>query len=181
MRYTIPCCFKPASSNIRRSKRRTATQEEGQRSEDSEVPPFLISIFFGPIVLRPQIMSESNQSPQSPKMKAVAPPPQVGGSNGEFVVHTKHTCDMCFRRPIIGQRYASDVHPNFDLCARCLEAYSGPVVGLTEAVLSKSDLWQHRHFNALLFDEQFSLTIHLFARDHLTLQSGTRSSAVTSC
>jgi hypothetical protein len=91
-------------------------------------------------------MSESKQSPQSPKMKAVATPPQEGGSNGEFVVHTKHTCDMCFRRPIIGQRYASVVQPNFDLCARCLEAYSGPDIGLTEAVLSKSNLWQHRHF-----------------------------------
>ena len=126
-------------------------------------------------------MSESKKSPQSPKMKAVAPLPQEGGSNGEFVVHTKHTCDMCFRLPIIGQRYASEVQPNFDLCARCLEAYSGPVIGLTEAVLSKSDLWQHRHFNALLSDGQFSLKIHFFVCDHLTLQSGTRSSAVTSC
>jgi hypothetical protein len=126
-------------------------------------------------------MSESKQSPQSPKIKAVAPLPQEGGSNGEFVVHTKHTCDMCFRLPIIGQRYASEVQPNFDLCARCLEAYSGPVIGLTEAVLSKSGLWQHRHFNALLSDGQFSLKIHFFVCDHLTLQSGTRSSAVTSC
>jgi len=81
-------------------------------------------------------MSESNQSHQSPNMNASAPPPQEGGSNGEFIVHTKHTCDVCFRRPIIGQRFASDVHANFDLCARCFEAYSfKPDIGLKEAVL----------------------------------------------
>jgi hypothetical protein len=73
-------------------------------------------------------------------MNASAPSPKEGGgSNGEFIVHTKHTCDMCFQRPIIGQRFKSDVNPNFDLCARCVQAYSGPDIGLTEEVLSASD------------------------------------------
>ena len=191
LRYTISCFNSSAIIVTRRHstkqeedgryKKKATDQRTTEASSTRAVLHFLISIFFGSIVLGSQIMSESNQSPQSPKVKALAPPPQEGGSNGEFVVHTKHTCDMCFRLPIIGQRYASEVQPNFDLCARCLEAYSGPVIGLTEAVLSKSGLWQHRHFNALLSDGQFSLKIHFFVCDHLTLQSGTRSSAVTSC
>ncbi|KAL3816193.1 hypothetical protein ACHAXA_007311 [Cyclostephanos tholiformis] len=67
----------------------------------------------------------------------MTPPPHEGGSNGEFIVHTKHTCDKCFQRPIIGQRFKSDVNPNFDLCAHCFQAYSGPDIGLTEAVLMR--------------------------------------------
>ncbi|KAL7542911.1 hypothetical protein ACHAXR_012759 [Thalassiosira sp. AJA248-18] len=58
-----------------------------------------------------------------------------GGSNGEFVVHTKHTCDICFQSPILGKRYTSSVHPNYDICARCFGAYSGPEIDLKEAVL----------------------------------------------
>jgi hypothetical protein len=87
------------------------------------------------------LMSECNHSHQSSKMNASAlSPKEGGGSNGEFIVHMKHTCDMCFQRPIIGQRFKSDVNPNFDLCARCFQAYSGPDIGLTEEVLSKSGL-----------------------------------------
>jgi len=71
-------------------------------------------------------------------MNASAPSPKEGGgSNGEFIVHTKHTCDMCFQRPIIGKRFKSDVNPNFDLCSRCFQAYSGPDIGLTEEVLMR--------------------------------------------
>lgn len=114
-------------------------------------------------------------------MNESAPTPHEGGSNGEFVVHTKHTCDVCFRRPIIGQRFTSDVHPNFDLCARCFEAYSGPDIGLTEAVLGKSALRWHRVFCALFSYGQYTLTLDLLAWNCLTLQSGTRSSAATLC
>eukprot|EP01083_Nonionella_stella_P229469 812167_1 len=60
---------------------------------------------------------------------------QDDGSNGEFIVHTKHTCDTCYLQPIIGKRYTSNAHSNYDLCARCFGAYSGPEIGLTEAVL----------------------------------------------
>ena len=104
-------------------------------------------------------MSECNNSHQIPTMNASAPPPHEGGSNGEFIVHTKHTCDKCFQRPIIGQRFKSDVNPNFDLCAHCFQAYSGPDIGLTEAVLSKFDLWQHRSFCG----QRNSLTSCLFS------------------
>ena len=55
----------------------------------------------------------------------------------EFVVHTKHTCDKCFQRPILGKRYTSGTKSNFDLCARCFEEYTGPEIGLREAVLGK--------------------------------------------
>lgn len=56
---------------------------------------------------------------------------------GEFVVHSKHTCDKCFQRPILGQRYTSAApHSNFDLCARCYETHTGPAKkGLTETAL----------------------------------------------
>ena len=57
------------------------------------------------------------------------------GSNGEFIVHTKHTCDNCYRRPIVGQRYTSDVRMNFDLCGKCFTEYTGPDIQLKEAVL----------------------------------------------
>jgi hypothetical protein len=83
-------------------------------------------------------MSESNHNNQILKMEAAANivvPAQDDGSSGEFVVHTKHTCDACFQQPIIGRRYSSSVHSNFDLCARCFDAYNGPEIGLAEAVL----------------------------------------------
>lgn len=71
-------------------------------------------------------------------MEEATVPVQIGGStNGEFAVHTKHTCDKCFQQPIIGKRYKSSVHRNFDLCARCADAYSGPEIGLAEEVLGE--------------------------------------------
>mmetsp|Transcript_16848 Transcript_16848/g.30591 ORF Transcript_16848/g.30591 Transcript_16848/m.30591 type:complete len:121 (-) Transcript_16848:2200-2562(-) len=87
-------------------------------------------------------MSESNHNNRNPKMEApaaniVVPAAKDDCSKGEFIVHTKHTCDTCFQQPIIGRRYTSSVHSNFDLCARCFDAYSGPEISLTEAVLSK--------------------------------------------
>lgn len=61
----------------------------------------------------------------------------TGMNAGEFVVHTKHTCDKCFQRPILGRRYTSSNNSNFDLCARCFETYTGPEIGLTETALGK--------------------------------------------
>lgn len=81
-------------------------------------------------------MCEPNLIDQGPLMEASVPPSNKGGgSNGEFIVHTKHTCDNCFRRPIIGQRFTSSVRPNFDLCALCYDGYSGPDIGLAEEAL----------------------------------------------
>ena len=54
-----------------------------------------------------------------------------------FAVHTKHSCGVCFQQPIIGKRFTSSDRKNFDLCARCFDAYSGPEIGLEEAVLGK--------------------------------------------
>ena len=59
-------------------------------------------------------------------------------SGGFFIVHTKHTCDKCFQRPIIGKRYTASARSNFDLCARCFEGYEGPDIGLTDAALGES-------------------------------------------
>eukprot|EP00571_Detonula_confervacea_P013118 CAMPEP_0172310186 /NCGR_PEP_ID=MMETSP1058-20130122/11337_1 /TAXON_ID=83371 /ORGANISM="Detonula confervacea, Strain CCMP 353" /LENGTH=728 /DNA_ID=CAMNT_0013022955 /DNA_START=162 /DNA_END=2348 /DNA_ORIENTATION=- len=73
-------------------------------------------------------------------------PAQEVSSNGEFVVHTKHTCDKCFQLPIIGKRYKSSTHPNFDLCARCFDVYSGPEIGLTEAKALARDQKHSRDF-----------------------------------
>ena len=58
-------------------------------------------------------------------------------SNVGLLVHTKHSCDKCFKEPIIGKRYKSDVKPNFDLCASCFDAYTGPDIGLSEEVLGE--------------------------------------------
>jgi len=81
-------------------------------------------------------MSESNNNDQFPTTEAAAkeadPPDEY---ECEFVVHTKHTCDVCLQQPIIGRRYISSMHSNFDMCARCFDAYSGPEIGLSEAVL----------------------------------------------
>jgi len=81
-------------------------------------------------------MSESNDRNQFPTTEAAvkeADPPDE--YECEFIVHSKHTCDVCLQQPIIGRRYTSSVHSNFDMCARCFDAYSGPEVGLSEAVL----------------------------------------------
>ncbi len=61
-----------------------------------------------------------------------------GKNRGKFLVHVKHTCDGCFQRPIVGPRFASAVHSNFNLCTSCFEKYSGPDIGLTETVLGAS-------------------------------------------
>ena len=58
-------------------------------------------------------------------------------SNGEFIVHTKSTCDVCYTTPLLGKRYSSNVHANYDVCAKCFDEYDGPDIGLTEAVLSE--------------------------------------------
>ena len=46
----------------------------------------------------------------------------AGGVN-EFIVHTKHTCDSCYQRPIVGKRFTSGLATDYDLCARCYEVY----------------------------------------------------------
>ena len=56
---------------------------------------------------------------------------------GGFIVHTKHTCDKCFKAPIIGKRYnLPTTKPNFDLCGDCASKYDGEdSIGLEETVL----------------------------------------------
>mmetsp|Transcript_3267 Transcript_3267/g.6276 ORF Transcript_3267/g.6276 Transcript_3267/m.6276 type:complete len:112 (-) Transcript_3267:2603-2938(-) len=84
-------------------------------------------------------MSESNNNNQFPTTEAAAKEADLPAEyECEFIVHTKHTCDGCLQQPIIGRRYTSSVHSNFDMCARCFDAYSGPEIGLSEAVLGKS-------------------------------------------
>jgi len=57
---------------------------------------------------------------------------------GGFIVHTKHTCDKCFKAPIIGKRYISTTKPNFDLCGDCASKYDGEdSIGLEETVLAR--------------------------------------------
>lgn len=62
---------------------------------------------------------------------------QKYAKSADFVVHTMHTCDECYQRPILGRRYSSDVK-SFDLCARCFAAYNGPEIGLTETALGEN-------------------------------------------
>lgn len=44
-------------------------------------------------------------------------------TGSEFFVHAKHTCDVCFTRPIVGKRYTSTNHPDFDICSKCFCSY----------------------------------------------------------
>lgn len=81
---------------------------------------------------------------------AAAKDAQPAKDECEFFVHTKHTCDGCFQQPILGKRYTSSVHSNFDLCARCFDVYSGPEIGLSEVVLSKSSQAGHAHVHFCL-------------------------------
>ena len=94
-------------------------------------------------------MSEANPDEQQPMVvEAVVEPAAAaeaskdgqerGGNDGDFLVHVKHTCDNCHARPILGKRYASAARSNFDLCARCFDAYDGPDIGLKEEVLGES-------------------------------------------
>ena len=82
-------------------------------------------------------MSESNNN-NHPKAEGKAKAPAGAKDDVEFVVHTKHTCDVCFEQPIIGRRYTSGDRSNFDLCARCFKDYSGPDIGLSETVMGES-------------------------------------------
>ena len=61
----------------------------------------------------------------------------AGGEEHEFVVHIKHTCDKCYEKPIIGKRYNSKNLTNFDLCSGCFDAYDGPDIGLSKALLTR--------------------------------------------
>lgn len=60
----------------------------------------------------------------------------------KFVVHTKHACDRCFQAPIVGPRFASAVHSNVNLCARCFNKYTGPETGFKMTALGTSILEQ---------------------------------------
>ena len=59
-------------------------------------------------------------------------------TGNEFLVHTKHTCDACFIRPIVGKRYTSATHPDFDLCSKCFCSYDEDKRGeFAETLLGK--------------------------------------------
>ncbi len=56
----------------------------------------------------------------------------------EFIVHTKHTCDSCYKRPIVGKRFTSGVVTDFDLCAKCFDGYDEEKKGeFTETLLGE--------------------------------------------
>jgi hypothetical protein len=57
----------------------------------------------------------------------------------EFIVHTKHTCDSCYKRPIVGKRFTSVAVKDFDLCAKCFGGYDEEKKGeFTETLLRES-------------------------------------------
>ena len=57
----------------------------------------------------------------------------------EFIVHTKHTCDSCYQRPIVGKRFTSGLATDYDLCARCYEVYDEEKKGGFSEVLLARD------------------------------------------
>eukprot|EP00980_Cylindrotheca_fusiformis_P000707 scaffold168_cov124-Cylindrotheca_fusiformis.AAC.7 len=40
-------------------------------------------------------------------------------------VHGRHTCDSCYKTPIVGNRYHAVNRPDYDLCENCFKTYSG--------------------------------------------------------
>jgi hypothetical protein len=61
-----------------------------------------------------------------------------GVTEAEFIVHTKHTCDSCYTRPIVGKRFTSGLVKDFDLCAKCFEGYDEEKKGeFSETVLGE--------------------------------------------
>ena len=69
-------------------------------------------------------MNESNHNDMGMEKKEVGDD-VIPWTKGEFVVHTKHSCDVCFQL-ILGKRYTASDRPNFDLCARCFDVYIEP-------------------------------------------------------
>ena len=82
-------------------------------------------------------------------------------------------CDVCFQQPIIGKRFTSSDRKNFDLCARCFDAYSGPEIGLEEAVLGKCS-----HDNNSVTDRAY---YPYYVPLSSSPQPVTRSTALRSC
>ena len=37
-----------------------------------------------------------------------------------FLIHTKHSCDICCKKPIVGRQCTSGV-ANIDVCSRCCD------------------------------------------------------------
>lgn len=83
----------------------------------------------------------------SPKMEEEA-------TGTDFLVHTKHTCDVCFQAPILGKRFTSSERTNFDLCATCFEAsYSGPEIVFAEEALERDKKQTHQFVLKLKIDD----------------------------
>jgi hypothetical protein len=54
-------------------------------------------------------------------------------TRSEFLVHTKHTCDVCLAEPIIGKRFTS-ANTDYDLCENC---FDGGGLELEETLLGE--------------------------------------------
>jgi Zinc finger, ZZ type/PB1 domain len=57
----------------------------------------------------------SNNERDEAKSYSVKPP----------FIHGRHTCDACYKTPIVGQRFHSTNFPDYDLCADCRGNYKG--------------------------------------------------------
>ena len=67
-----------------------------------------------------------------------------GSKEAEPFIHARHTCDGCGSVPIIGKRYRSTNIPNYDLCNRCFDNYSGNEIQFETVELARDTALQLR-------------------------------------
>jgi len=83
-------------------------------------------------------------------------------------IHGRHTCDACYKTPIVGLRYHSTNFPDYDLCADCRHNYKGSEI-LFEAVELDCDRrfqgkWRRKHFRLSGCDQNSLIGFDLISK-----------------
>ena len=127
------CTDARTTSRKKKKMMRPQNRVEGAEKTISSDPRTSVAEQGGRVVPRARAPSNMSESPPD-----LVPMESAAAAGDGFLVHTKHTCDVCFKQPIVGKRYASGVRANFDMCARCFGAYDGRDLSLVETALGAS-------------------------------------------
>lgn len=73
----------------------------------------------------PSSTSKPSAEDSAPKEASTANGPNATEETSKPFIHGRHTCDSCLTTPIIGKRFHAINMPDFDLCASCMESYTG--------------------------------------------------------
>jgi len=88
--------------------------------------------------------NNSAPTPSSPPVQTQTAPsttnPNADNYESNFI-HGRHTCDGCLMNPIIGGRYHAVNHPDYDLCQKCFDNYTGS----GELIFKSAQLDRDRH------------------------------------